>query len=388
MDCVSDGRLSPGIGRAVDEYYALVDRLIGQWMRRAEEDGATLIVNSDHGFKWGADRSCERGSLNPATAGFWHRIEGVFAAWGARVRQEPERGRRHASSTSSRRSPRCSACRWTAATAGSPIRAAFPRPRGAGAQGPRAGFPCGASPPKQMSEKEASEYAKKLMALGYLSGGEPGKLAPSGGDRPGMTEGAWNNLGLYLSRNGKPEPPGAEEAFRKALALRPDYPSPQFNLAVLYRDARRRRARPSTGSSARSPRGTPIPQGTILRWAAEYAQKGKPRPEREVLERGARPVPRQRADRAASSPIRASAPQTAPGPSGAGALRGRDREPGHPERPRAAAHLPGPAATRRSRLFQRSLAHQARPAGRHSIARICYKRACLRANNAVKGKRE
>ena len=44
---------------------------------------------------------------------------------------------------------------------------------------------------------EANEYAKKLLALGYLSGSGIKPLAPPGGDRPGMTEGAWNNLGLY-----------------------------------------------------------------------------------------------------------------------------------------------------------------------------------------------
>ena len=69
MACVSGRRTSPGIDRAVDEYYALVDRLLGQWMRRAEEDGATLIVNSDHGFKWGADRPCERGVAEPGDGG-------------------------------------------------------------------------------------------------------------------------------------------------------------------------------------------------------------------------------------------------------------------------------------------------------------------------------
>jgi tetratricopeptide (TPR) repeat protein len=143
---------------------------------------------------------------------------------------------------------------------------------------------------EQMSEKEASEYAKRLMALGYLSGGEPGKLAPSGGDRPGMTEGAWNNLGLYLSRNGKPNAAAAEDAYRKALALRPDYASPQFNLAVLYRERGDERA--ALDWLFRSfAAGHADPQGTILLWASEYAQKSRPLAEREVLERGARQYP-------------------------------------------------------------------------------------------------
>ena len=49
-----------------------------------------------------------------------------------------------------------------------------------------------------MSAAEASEYAKKLLALGYLSASEASPLAAPGGDRPGMTECAWNNLGLYF----------------------------------------------------------------------------------------------------------------------------------------------------------------------------------------------
>ena len=91
MACVSEADFAR-YHRAVDEYYALVDRMIGQWMRRAEEDGATLVVNSDHGFKWGEDRPCERSSLNPSTAAFWHRLDGVFAAWGPRVRRGQPRG--------------------------------------------------------------------------------------------------------------------------------------------------------------------------------------------------------------------------------------------------------------------------------------------------------
>ncbi len=288
MDCVSESDFAR-YHRAVDEYYALVDRLIGQWMRRAEEDGATLIVNSDHGFKWGADRSCERGSLNPSTAGFWHRIEGVFAAWGGRAQKGLERG--HAGVFDVE--PTVAALMGLPVdrqSEGAPIRAGFRDLAAPARKDLAADVPVRRLAAEQMSEKEASEYAKKLMALGYLSGGEPGKLAPSGGDRPGMTEGAWNNLGLYLSRNGKPNAARAEEAYRKALALRPDYASPQFNLAVLYRERGDDRA--ALDWLFRSfAAGHADPEGTILLWASDYAQKGKPRLEADVLERGAAKYP-------------------------------------------------------------------------------------------------
>src|SRR5262249_51815810 len=85
-----------------------------------------------------------------------------------------------------------------------------------------------------LSEREANEYAQRLKSLGYLSGSEPTKLTPTGGDRPAPTEVAWNNLGVYLRENTK-EFPEAEAAFRKAIALTPRYSTPLFNLAVLYR---------------------------------------------------------------------------------------------------------------------------------------------------------
>src|SRR5262245_38629164 len=91
MSCVSEAEFAK-YHKTVDEYYAMVDRLIGQWMRRAEEDGSTLVVKSDHGFKWGEERHCERSSLNPATAASWHRPYGAFAAWGKRVRRGQPRG--------------------------------------------------------------------------------------------------------------------------------------------------------------------------------------------------------------------------------------------------------------------------------------------------------
>jgi len=144
---------------------------------------------------------------------------------------------------------------------------------------------------EQMSEQEASEYAKKLLALGYLSGGEPGKLAPSGGDRPGLTEGAWNNLGLYLSVNREKADFGAAEAaYRKALELRPDYASPQFNLAVLYR--RRGDDRLALDWLFRSfDAGHADPRGTVLDWLTQYRSQGKTGPEKALLERAAARYP-------------------------------------------------------------------------------------------------
>ncbi len=271
--------------RVVDEYYTLVDRVLGQWMRRAEEDGATLIVNSDHGFKWGEDRSCSRDSLNPATAGFWHRLDGVFAAWGARVKKGEERG----SATVFDVGPTVAALLGIPVdrrATGSVIKGAFPG-LGAPARRDLSAVAVRRLATDAVSDAQASEYTKKLLALGYLSGGEPGKLAPPGGDHPGLTEGAWNNLGLYLSISGGPSRNAeAEAAFKKALALRPDYHSPQFNLAGLYR--REGRDRDAIDWLFRSfETGHADPAATAVSWASEYQQAGKPAPAREILEKAA-----------------------------------------------------------------------------------------------------
>ena len=58
-------------------------------------------------------------------------------------------------------------------------------PGGARAQGSVASVTVRRVAAEALSEKDASEYAKGLRALGYLSGGEPEKLTASGGDRPG-----------------------------------------------------------------------------------------------------------------------------------------------------------------------------------------------------------
>ncbi|MGH9364518.1 MAG: alkaline phosphatase family protein, partial [Thermoanaerobaculia bacterium] len=195
LSCVSDQDFAR-YQRAVPTYYEMVDQMLGQWMRRAEEDRATLIVQSDHGFKWGEDRPCQRSSLNWSTAAFWHRLDGVFAGWGERV--VPGKG----VGKPSMFDPAVTVLALLGIPAdrtmpGRPVAAAF---RDLAAPAPRDLFSkvvVRRVPAEEMSPAAASEYGKKLLALGYLSGKETAPLPPSGGERPGMTEGAWNNLGLY-----------------------------------------------------------------------------------------------------------------------------------------------------------------------------------------------
>src|SRR5262249_19546585 len=186
-------------GRAVEASCGVVDRIRGQGMRRAEEDGAVLVVTSDHGFKWGKDRPCGFASGGWSTAAFWHRREGVFAAWGKGVASPG--GAKGPPVSLLDVAPTVLALLGVPADPkmpGSPVKAAFrewpapPRPASSGAVAVRR---VAAAAP---SAEASSEYAKKLLALGYLTPADTQALAPPGGERPGMTEGAWNNLGVYL----------------------------------------------------------------------------------------------------------------------------------------------------------------------------------------------
>ncbi|MEO8190648.1 MAG: alkaline phosphatase family protein [Acidobacteriota bacterium] len=269
-------------GHAADAYYEVIDRMLGQWMRRAEEDGGTLLVSSDHGFKWGGDRPCERSSLNWSTAAYWHRLEGVFAAWGARVKP----GKGVEKPTMFDPAPTVLALLGISADrsmTGRPILAAFKDLAAPARQLSVAPVEVRRVPAEAMSSAEASEYAKKLLALGYLSGSEARPLAPPGGPEPGMTEGAWNNLGLY-QRETSGNLREARASFEKALALRPDYHSPMFNLAVLDRmEGKDREAVDWLFRSLAA--GHADPPGTVRQWIDEYARTRKPAAARDVADR-------------------------------------------------------------------------------------------------------
>ncbi|HYK43320.1 MAG TPA: alkaline phosphatase family protein [Thermoanaerobaculia bacterium] len=275
-------------GRAADEYYSLVDRLLGQWMRRAQEDGATLLVSSDHGFKWAADRPCERSSLDWSTAPYWHRMEGVFAAWGARVRP----GRATSKPTMFDPAPTVLALLGIAPDrrmTGRPVAGAFDGLKALPAADVFERIQVRRVAAEELNPAQANEYAKKLLALGYLTGSETRPLAAPGGAEPGMTEGAWNNLGLYERETVK-DLRAARAAFEKALALRPDYHSPMFNLAVLARmEGKDREAEDWLFRSLKT--GHADPPGTVRQWIAEYRRLGRTASARSIEERALKELP-------------------------------------------------------------------------------------------------
>ena len=286
LACVSDADYAR-YRRAVPAYYAMVDRIVGQWMRRAEEDGAVLIVSSDHGFKWGGDRPCDRPSSGLTTAANWHWHVGVLAARAPGM--APSRTRARASVfdlaptvlalLGIRADPRMTGHSLATLPLESKLDSASSwfdsEVRRVAAEAP--------------SPTEAAEYTRKLIALGYLSGKETARLAPAGGTRPGWTEGAWNSLGVYY-RDTTKDLPAARSAFRKALEIRPDFDASLFNLAFLEREAGR--WNDATDLLFRSlAAGHPAPERTILEWTWLATGRRRPSGAISLLERGVAAYP-------------------------------------------------------------------------------------------------
>jgi predicted AlkP superfamily phosphohydrolase/phosphomutase/Flp pilus assembly protein TadD len=287
LDCVSEEDVAQ-YGRTVDAYYALIDKILGQWLRRAQEDRATLLIHSDHGFKWGSDRPCRLASKDWATAAFWHRPEGVLLAWGPRVKP----------SAAFARASLFDVAPTVLGLLGLPVdRAMTGRPVREICPDLESGTAKTAPQPvvrrvadRPVSTEEADEYAKKLMALGYLSRAEGAPLAAPGGTAPGLTEGAWNNLGVYW-RDTRHAPAAARAAFKKSLALRSDYYSPMYNLAVLARSERNTKEAEDWLFRALAALGQP-PDEALLGWSHEYQKAGKISAARSLLERAAAVYPK------------------------------------------------------------------------------------------------
>jgi predicted AlkP superfamily phosphohydrolase/phosphomutase len=264
--------------RVPETYFAMVDGILGQWMRRAQEDHAILVITSDHGFRWGSDRPCDRGSTEGATAANWHRSPGVFLAWGAGV--SPALPMRVIS--------QFDVAPTVLALLGLPSDtrmrgAVIPVVKGLASRERKdlfAQISVQNVAAQTLDEKEASEYARKLAALGYI-GGSPKEMSVAGSAASaGLTKGAWNNLGVYL-RFSVHDDRGARAAWEEALKLDPGYHSPLFNIARLEKD-RGNYAEASRWLLRAVAAGQPNAERTVERWAGEL-QRSKPDAALELL---------------------------------------------------------------------------------------------------------
>ena len=207
-------------------YFAEVDRLLGAWRKWADERGAVLMIASDHGFLWGDGRP--QGLKNTAaTAGLWHRDEGIYLLKGPGI--EPgERGQGRVDQV----------CATLLALLGLPPDQHIASP-------PLPGSPASDDKPvdyrarwkpalmPQLPATGGEEEVAKLRALGYL-GSDTGK-------GPGTrTPASYNNEGLLLRQAGRTDE--ASRAFEKALALAPVHASALWNLSELLEPTDRDRS--------------------------------------------------------------------------------------------------------------------------------------------------
>jgi tetratricopeptide (TPR) repeat protein len=205
--------------------------LLGEYRTLAEEAGATLRVVSDHGFLWSEGRPRISGMAG-ATAGLWHREEGVYLMWGRGIAPDPARGEGRVGQV--------------AAT----ILAMLGLPRAAGTEGPALGGVPEVTParnygPRVRSEVMASsapvgDSIERLKALGYVGSAESGSRPASAGAGT-RTAGSFNNEGALLLQVDKTTE--ARAAFEAALRLDPRIAAAKYNLAAMAeKDGRSREA--------------------------------------------------------------------------------------------------------------------------------------------------
>lgn len=225
-------------------YFAEIDRLLGAYAEIAAKERAVLLLASDHGFRWQNGRPNHSPSSEAATAGLWHREEGIYLLAGPGVSPSSERSRGKIDQI--------------AAT----LLALLGLPPGRGLAGPElpgTPFPKtapardpvdygarfrrtpNAAPSEAKGKPDGGEELATLRALGYLGADEPGqapRAAPAGTD-PTRTPGSYNNEGLIRRALGGKDPAetrAAIVAFEKAMAIDPKSASALWNLSDLLKD--------------------------------------------------------------------------------------------------------------------------------------------------------
>ena len=212
-------------------YFREIDGLLGEYRALAEETGAALLIVSDHGFLWGEGRPRTSG-LAGATAGLWHRDEGIYLLWGKGIEPSAARGEGQVGQV--------------AAT----ILGLLGLPRAAGTEGPALAGVAEVLPAKNYGVRAprgvaaggapADEAIDRLKALGYVGSGESATRPESAG-KSTRTGGSFVNEGSLLLEAGKTAE--ARAAFEQALRLDPHLPWAKYNLAaMLEKEGRSREA--------------------------------------------------------------------------------------------------------------------------------------------------
>ncbi len=220
--------------RVPELYFRYVDHLLGEYRERARATGSVLMLVSDHGFKWHEGRPTHLSSFAGPTAAKWHLLSGVYLLWGAGIEAEaghPGKGK----------------VGQVCAT----LLDLLGLPPGRRLAGPPLAAP---SEPERPAVDYRSHYRavasvaadadvarrelEKLQALGYLGSGEAEQRAGgNGGSRSTWTASAFNNAGLILQADGRPQE--AIAAFEQAMRVDPSLASALWNLSdILFDDER------------------------------------------------------------------------------------------------------------------------------------------------------
>ncbi|MFL6262851.1 MAG: alkaline phosphatase family protein [Thermoanaerobaculia bacterium] len=209
-------------------YFAEIDRLLGDYRKLAEARGAVLMIASDHGFRWKEGRPARLSSAAAATAGKWHRDEGIYLLWGPDVQATANRGQGEVAQV----------CATLLALLGLPPGDGVAGPPLAGVEAVRAQLAdyrghYRPAPEVEASEEASSEEVEKLRSLGYL-GAKEGGGGPAGSTR---TAGSYNNEGLLRRERGETD--AAVAAYQKALEIDPQSAAAMWNLSDLLHSQRK-----------------------------------------------------------------------------------------------------------------------------------------------------
>ena len=220
-------------GGGVAAFFAEADRLLGEFARRAERDGATLLLLSDHGFRWGGDRPTFTEGALVETAFLWHRSPGILVAAGPDIVPSAKRGKASVFDVAP----------TLARLLGLPADPAFEgrvlsglKPRAlAAAPKPWASFaPVVRLVPTDLPDDErrvADEFTRKLISLGYLAGAETAAVERASTPHPGLeTATGLSNIGTFLRTRGRPAE--AVDWYRRSLELNPKSPKAWLNLSL------------------------------------------------------------------------------------------------------------------------------------------------------------
>jgi len=212
-------------------FFREIDGLLGEYRALAEEAGATLLIASDHGFLWNEGRPRTSG-LQGATAGLWHRAEGMYLLWGGGIERDAARGEGRVGQVATT------------------ILGLLGLPRAAGTEGPTLAevpevlparnYGVRAPRPATTDGAPAGEAVDRLKALGYVGSGESA-TRPEGAGAGTRTGGSFVNEATLLQEAGKAKE--ARAAFEEALRLDPHQSSAKYNLAaILEKEGRSREA--------------------------------------------------------------------------------------------------------------------------------------------------